>query len=237
MGRSKTRSRRQRRARLKLAPPMSYSAMTSPAAMVARALALPAIDHLLDWLLARPRVLQVMGLLVGICLVGLALRPLRSFAGAVAPAAVEARAAQVAPTGAMPAVPSGLTEEAAIDLVANYNQASITAAVLGRADVMAPYLAPDGSAWADVRAEYQRRATRGETHAPALTRWGVLRVAVNSDTATVETQEQWDDQTSVGGQIIRSRRGILTQNVYELRRVLAPQRWLITAITTTNIID
>jgi len=124
-----------------------------------------------------------------------------------------------------------------IDLVATYNQASITAAVLGRADAMAPYLAPDGTAWAEVQAEYQRRAMRDETHNPALTRWGILRVVVDSDAATVETQEQWDDQTSVGGQVVSSRRGILTQNIYELRRAPSTERWLITTITTTNIID
>src|SRR3954452_3764275 len=57
-------------------------------------------------------------------------------------------------------------EAATLAVITAYNQASITAAVLGRADVMAPYLAPDGQAWADAQAEYARRSTRGETHDP-----------------------------------------------------------------------
>jgi hypothetical protein len=190
----------------------------------------------LGWLLARPRVLQVAGVLVGIFLAGLALRPLLSSAAPVSLAASNAAPAHAA-TASPPAAPAGSPEQAVIDLVAAYNQASITAAVLNRADAMAPYLAPDGTAWADVQAEYQGRAARGETHDPALTRWGILSVAIDSDTATVETQEQWDDQTSVGGQVVSSRRGILTQNIYELRHVPSIERWLITTITTTNIID
>ncbi len=88
-----------------------------------------------------------------------------------------------------------------------------------------------------VQAEYARRATRGETHEPALTRWGVLRIAVDGNSATVETQEQWDDITSIGGQVISSRRGILTRNTYTLRRAPDPARWLITDVATTTIIN
>ena len=204
--------------------------------MIGQTLALPALDRLLGWLLDRPRVLQVAGVLVGIFLAALALRPLLSSAAPVSLAVTNATPAQSA-TAPRPAAPAGSAEQAVIDLVAAYNQASIVAAVLNRSDAMAPYLAPDGTAWADVQAEYQRRETRGETHNPALTRWGVLRVAVDSDAATVETQEQWDDQTSVGSQMVSSRRGILTQNIYQLRRAPSTERWLITTVTTTNIID
>jgi hypothetical protein len=128
-------------------------------------------------------------------------------------------------------------DQTVVNVVAAYNQASITAAVLGRADAMAPYLAPDGRAWADVQAEYQRRASRGETHDPALTRWGILRVAIDADTAIVETQEQWDDLTSVGGQVVSSQRGVLTQNVYHLRRAPSIESWLISDITTTIVMN
>ena len=97
------------------------------------------------------------------------------------------------------------------------------------------FLAPEGSAWAAVQAEYQRRATRGESHDPALTRWGVLRIAVTGDIATVETQEQWDDIASVGGQVISSQRGILTHNTYDLRRSPSTGRWLITTVSSALI--
>jgi hypothetical protein len=240
MGRSKTRSNRHRQRRLgrraapAAVPPVAHA---TPPTVIDQTLALPALDRLLGWLLDRPRALQVAGVLVGIFLAVLALRPLLLSAAPVSLAAIKVAPTQAAATASPPAAPAGSAEQAVIDLIAAYNQASITAAVLGRADAMAPYLAPDGIAWADAQAEYGRRATRGETHNPALTRWGILRVVVDSDAATVETQEQWDDQTSVGGQVVSSRRGILTQNIYELRRVPSTERWLITTVTTTNIID
>jgi hypothetical protein len=139
-----------------------------------------------------------------------------------------------------PSAPAGQSapgDADVLNVVAAYNQASIAAAIVGRADVMAPYLAPDGATWAAVQAEYRRRAMRTETHDPALTRWGVLRIAVDSDTATVETQEQWDDVMSVGGQVVSSKRGILTRNTYTLRRASHLNRWLITDVTTTTIIN
>jgi len=231
MSRSKTRSRRQRQQRARRQP---VQLISQPSTTLAHILSISVLDHVLGWLLARPRVLQAVGVCLGIGLVGLALHPLLASVVSPPPAA---KPTQMAPTNPPSAAQASSTEEAAIELVAAYNQASITAALVGRADVMAPYLAPDGSAWTDSQAEYQRRAARGETHNPALTRWGVLRVAVSGDAATVETQEQWDDQTSVGGQVISSRRGILTQNVYELRRVPTTQRWQIATVTTTSIID
>jgi len=239
MGRSKARSKRHRQRRSYQRAPVAVppAAQATPPTMIDRVLALPAFDQMLGRLLDRPRVLQVVGVLVGIFLAVLALRPLLSSAAPVSLAAINATPAQATVTASAPAAPTGSAEQAVIDLIAAYNQASITAAVLGRADAMAPYLAPDGTAWADAQAEYGRRATRGETHNPALTRWSVLRVEVVSNTATVETQEQWDDQTSVGGQVVSSRRGILTHNIYELRRAPSTERWLITTVTTTNIID
>jgi hypothetical protein len=60
---------------------------------------------------------------------------------------------------------------------------------------------------------------------------------IASDTATIETQEQWDDIASVGGAVISSRRGILTRNQYQLRRAPALGGWLITTIVSTPIIE
>src|SRR6266542_2635809 len=161
MGRPKTRSKRHRQRRSDQRAPaaqLSTAHATSPT-MIGQTLALPALDRLLGWLLDRPRVLQVAGVLVGIFLAALALRPLLSSAAPVSLAVTNATPAQSAT-----ASPSaGSAEQAVIDLVAAYNQASIAAAVLGRADAMAPYLAPDGTAWADAQAEYGRRATRGES--------------------------------------------------------------------------
>jgi hypothetical protein len=179
------------------------------------------------------------GILIGVVMVALTVRPLLW--------PVEAPAAPTVSSGdpsipvpataplAQPAANDG--KEEVLNVVAAYNQASIAAAVLGRLDPMAPYLAPDGKTWDEVQAEYQRRATRGETHDPALTRWGVLRIAVDSDIATIETQEQWDDVVSVGGQVVSSRRGILTHNTYTLRRSPSSNRWLITDVATTTLVN
>jgi hypothetical protein len=196
-----------------------------------RALALPAIDSVLGRLLAHPHLVQITGALSGCLLIALTLRAL--FLPTLASAPLSA---PVVSTQPQPLAPS-TDDQAVVNVVAAYNQASITAAVLNRADAMAPYLAPNGRAWADVQAEYQRRARRGETHDPALTRWGILRMAVNADTAMVETQEQWDDLTSVGGQVVSSQRGILTHNSYDLRRSPSVGSWLITTITTTSVMN
>jgi hypothetical protein len=204
-----------------------------------RILALSRVDRVLGQLLGHPRALQFAGIVIGVVIVALTLRPLlwpveapaapaASSRGALLPVPATSQLAQPAANGA---------QDEVLSVVAAYNQASIAAAVLGRPDPMAPYLAPDGKTWAEVQAEYQRRATRGETHDPALSRWGVLQIAVDSDIATVETQEQWDDVMSVGGQVVSSRRGILTHNTYTLRRSPSSNRWLITNVATTTLIN
>jgi hypothetical protein len=208
--------------------------------MLDRVLALSPLDRALGRLLGHPRALQVGGLLIGILMVALALRPLIWTSPApAAPAVASSGAAPIPAPAVAPLAGSAASDAEAevMNVVAAYNQASITAAILGRVDVMAPYLAPNGTTWAEVQAEYQRRATRGESHDPALTRWGVLRMAVDGDTATVETQEQWDDVMSVGGQVITSKRGILTRNTYALRRSPSLKRWLIMSVASTTIVN
>ena len=198
-----------------------------------RLLTLRAVDGALGWLLARPRALAVAGALLGIALVALTFGPLlASSRAATAPGLTPIPA--LATAG--PTLAPDADAQAAIALVATYNQASIAAAALGRVDGLAPYLASDRAAWAEVQAEYARRAARGETHDPALTRWGLLHAVVDGARATVETQEQWDDRTIVAGQIISSRRGMLTRNVYTLRRASETGGWLITDVTTEVVV-
>jgi hypothetical protein len=186
-------------------------------------------------------VLQISGIVIGIALVLLALRPLlwsssvESPTGGDTPGIPASAALNLEPVGGQPA--QSTADEAVLAVVAAYNQASITAAVLGRVDTMLPFLAPDGQTWAEIQAEYQRRAARGEAHEPALIRWGVLRIAVAGESATLETQEQWDDITSVGGHIVASRRGILTRNTYTLRHFPSTGSWLITDVATTTLIN
>jgi hypothetical protein len=203
-----------------------------------RLLALPRVDRALGQLLGHPRALQLAGILIGIVMVALTLRPLLWPVEAPAAPTMSSSGASIpVPATAPLAQPAANREEEVLNVVAAYNQASIAAAVLGRPDPIASYLAPDGKTWEEVQAEYQRRATRGETHNPALSRWGVLQIVVDGDTATVETQEQWDDVISVGGQVVSSRRGILTRNTYTLRRSPSLNRWLITDVATTTFIN
>jgi hypothetical protein len=213
----------------------------SAAGALARILAVPAVDRALARPLTHPRVLQMSGIVIGIALVLLALRPLiwsssvESPTGGDIPGIPASAALNLEPVRGQPA--QSTADEAVLAVVAAYNQASITAAVLGRVDTMLPFLAPDGRTWPEVQVEYQRRAARGEAHEPALTRWGVLRIAVAGDTATVETQEQWDDITSVSGQVVTSRRGILIRNTYTLRHAPRTDRWLISDVVTTTLIN
>jgi len=235
----------QDRARLKLRRPRRRRALPAagkqhmqPAISLERILILPAIDGILGRAVSHPRLLQWIGALLGVVIIGLSLRPLFGAAASSATPAVQAGSTAIAAMSDMGTDPPRANAEQSepLAVVAAYNQASITAALLGRADAMAPYLAPDGTAWTEIQAEYQRRATRGETHEAALTRWGVLREELTGDTARLETQEQWDDITSVGGAVVSSQRGILTHNTYELRRATTSGRWQITTVTSVSLI-
>jgi len=237
--RARLRLRRPRRRRDLPAPGKQH---TPPALSLERALSLSVMDHMLGRALRHPRLLQWIGAVIGLLIVGLSLWPfLVSSAGSastIGSIQASSSAAATANTTDEDTDRHGANAEQSdvVAVVAAYNQASITAALLGRVDVMAPYLAPDGAAWKEVQAEFARRATRGETHEATLTRWGVLREAITGDTARLETQEQWDDITSVGGSVISSRRGVLTHNTYELRRAATSGRWQITTVTSEIVI-
>jgi hypothetical protein len=201
------------------------------AALVAWLLARPLVDRGLSAFLRAPRVLMALVAVVGLALTILAIVPL--VAARPASSTVHAtNAGQAVPTAAPDDLPG--EREAVLAVIAGYNQASIATGLLARTDLLAPYLAPEGAAWRDVQAAYERRRARGETIDAGLTRWGVLHVRVTSDSALVETQEQWDVVTSVGGEVISSRRGVLTRNAYHLRR--SPEAgWLIVSVESTTL--
>jgi hypothetical protein len=202
-----------------------------------RVLTLPGIDRVLDRLLAHPRLLQAIGVMLGMLMVAFAFRPLITLSSRSGAAEVQPIARSAAsPAAALTTATAGSDEAVVLDLVMAYNQASIRAAVLNTPDPMAAYLALDGVAWTQVQTEYQRRMASSETHEPALTRWGLLRLTLDGDTAAVETQEQWDDITRVNGVVVSSKRGILTHNTYELRRSPGMGDWRITTVTSTIIV-
>ncbi|HWQ13902.1 MAG TPA: hypothetical protein VNL77_13975 [Roseiflexaceae bacterium] len=193
----------------------------------------PVVDRIAAALLRYPRVLMAMAGVLGALLVIGALLPLLAPAAAPRPAAGVASVAASPVTPTPPAAPDA--QRAVLAVITSYNQASISAGLLMRPDLLAPYLAPDGEAWMAVQAEYERRQARGETADAALTRWGVLQIQVADDTATVVTQEQWDVVTSVGGEVISSRRGVLTRNAYRLRR--SPTAgWLIVSVESMTLV-
>lgn len=198
--------------------------------VVAGLLALPVVDRALGLLLCRPRLLQGVVTVMGAVLVVLALAPLDALRDTLSSARGDSEVplAQAAPTH---------DAEAVMQVIAAYNQASITAAVIGRMDPMTPYLAPDSPAWVRVQTAYQQRAARRETHTPTLTRWGVLRSTVNTTTATLETQEAWDDVLRISGQVRSSRRGMVLHTTYTLQRTAAiGMGWRVTDVTSTVVV-
>lgn len=209
-----------------------------------RALALPVLDHALGALLRRPHMVQAAAIMLGVFAVFFPLISLVSpKVGSDGKRATTILAsATELPSVAAENVEGGngtspaSEEQTVIATVAAYNQASITAAVIGDPAPMTAFLARDGAARTAVQQEYVRRKGRGETHDPSLTRWGVLHVQVDGITAQLETQEQWDDVMSVGGQVVSSRRGLLSRNLYTLQRD-AHGNWQIITVASTPIIS
>lgn len=192
-----------------------------------RLLDLPLLDRVLALLLGRPYVLLALGVVLGAALImGTLLTP----HVAVPSGQVE----HVAGRGAR-AARDERHDDAVLEVVAAYNQASITAGALGDPTLLAPFFAPESPSWQQVQAEYTRRRQRGELSDASLVRWGVLDLRIDGDVARVETQEQWDVITSLGGKVTSSRRGVLTRNVYMLR--LAPTGgWRIVRVETTPLV-
>jgi hypothetical protein len=192
--------------------------------------------RLLDLLLARPPLL-IAGAVVFVALL-LGLNWVTS--ASVATESMSSKPARPSPStsGSAAGGEPGDADAAVVQVVAQYNQASIAAGLLIRADVVAPFLAPDGTAWQQVQAEFQRRAAHNETHDAALERWGIVRTATHGDTATVTTQEEWSQVVSVSGHVTRSTRGMLARITYTLRRSpAAPLGWLITDVAHTTFVQ
>jgi hypothetical protein len=192
---------------------------------------LPLFDRALAALLRWPRALAGVVIVLGLAVTAGSTLPL--WTGASYPLVRSAPATSV-PTGE-PVPEEAAAQQQVLAVVVAYNQASISAAQLGRVELLEPYLARDGEVWREAQAEYKRRRQRGETSDASLVRWGVLRLEIENDTATLETQEQWDVLTTVGPTVISSRRGVLARNRYELRRTDA-DAWRIVVVKTTPVI-
>jgi hypothetical protein len=172
----------------------------------------------------------------GVCGIVIAIWSLTRFGNAIQDAEYRdsSSATQSAYTHLSPIHPLSPVPDDMVRLLTAYNQASALAAMQGRADVLSPYLTPDGPAWQAVIREYARRAETGERHQATLVRWGVLASDTTPEGAWVDTQEQWDVIITIGERIVSSRRGILTRNRYVLRR--DDDGWRIVDIATTMLI-
>ena len=197
------------------------------------------IAHFLTWLIAHPMRWRVAigGLLVIVfgwsawSLIGL---PESSSTQQMQPVVA------VAPPAAsgVPATPVAALSDAdtVLVVISAYNQASIAAGQTMRADLLQPYLAPEGRAWSQASTEFARRVRRGETADAELVRWGVVESTISNEQATMTTREVWNVITAVGGTIISSRRGTMTETTYTLRRDDYGSGWMITDVTTTVLI-
>lgn len=216
---------------------MSDERETAFEQLAAQLLAAPPVSRALDALVVRPRLLQVAA--TGMCAltvwaaVGAKAQPQSrpQEVGAWTPNAAQATNASFA------IATPGEAEDAraAVEVVAAYNQASAEAARAGRVELLAAHTDQSGPAWVRVQAEYERRARADERRDAILRRWSVLAATQNGERARVETQELWDVVVMVEGQVAASRRGVLTRNVYELRR--APTGWLVMDVATETIVQ
>jgi len=231
---------RRPRSRYRYAPPQRVARrrndVVSPPPgdrLVSIILAWQPLDRLLTGAIGYPRAL--MGV-AGVCGIVIAIWSLTRFGEVIQdaeyrdPSFIVQGAYENSPLSQpLPPVPDDM-----VRFLTAYNQASALAAMQGRADVLSPYLTPDGPAWRAVMREYARRAETGERHQATLVRWGVLASDVTPEGAWVDTQEQWDVIITIGERIVSSRRGILTRNRYVLRR--DDDGWRIVDIATTMLI-
>jgi hypothetical protein len=186
------------------------------------------LDRALTPLLHHPFLLLVLGVGLGTALVVWSLLPW----------ALPAKASEPAMSGqatTSPPPPSDISErDEVLAVLAGYNQASVVAGASGSVEPLMPFLAADGPALRAARAEFARRTIGDERSEASLVRWGVLQITIDGVQALVETQEQWDVITSARGDVLRSRRGVLSRNLYALRRSSAG--WRIVSVTTTPIV-
>jgi hypothetical protein len=111
-----------------------------------------------------------------------------------------------------------------LEVIAAYNQAEAQVAQTLRLDPIQPYLDPDGPLWKRRSDWLARRRATSATHATRLLRWAAGTVSVDAagTSATITTQETWEDQAA--GQLPRI---ATVRVVYTLRRPNTQAPWRI----------
>jgi hypothetical protein len=120
----------------------------------------------------------------------------------------------------------------ALEVVATYNQAEAEVAQTLHLDPIQPYLDSDGPLWKRRSAWLAQRRATNATHATGLVRWAVGTVSLDAagTTATITTQETWEDQTR--GQLPRT---ATIRVVYTLHRQDAQAPWRIVDAAQTPL--
>jgi hypothetical protein len=193
------------------------------------------IGRLLGPLWDRPRVLQCAVALVGVALTAWGLFP-QEGTSAQAVTGTVAATTQDDPVQPREETDAPMAGQSPLEVVAAYNAASITAGATGRADVLLPFLAPDGAAWRAAEREFARRAEHGERHHPTLVRWGIVEQRTAATHASIHTQEVWDDETVIAGVLVDARRGMVQRIRYDLERPDPSQPWRIETVESQIIL-
>lgn len=180
-------------------------------------------------MMRRPALVRAVVCLVALLLGAATLRWQRAAADRLATAPVVLGSGMPVPAPVPP-------DSSPLGVIAAYTAASITAAQTGSGARLDPYFVPGTAVQARIRAEYQRRATVGETHQPTLIRWGVVRSEIGATAAVLDLQEQWTDTRMRPGQPDVRRDGILQRVRYQLTRPTATAPWQIAAVDVAVIL-
>ena len=184
------------------------------------------LDQLYEHIAHRPRSVIAAGAGLGVTL-ALAVTLPRL------PAAAPAQSPAASPSAA-PLQSGGALEPLAV--VGAYNAASIAAAATGDASLVLPFFTADSREPDAIRAEFARRAAHDEQHQSSLVRWGVAEQRIRGSSASIVTQEVWDDQVFRGGERVDSRRGTIVRIRYSLSRTSVAAPWRIQTIKSTTVV-
>jgi len=183
------------------------------------------LERLYMYAAHRPRSVIAAGVGLGIALV------VAVTAGQL-PSAALAKPVAAGPT-AVPVGPS--VERDPLAVVAAYNAASIAAAASGDVSLVLQFFAAGSSEPQVIHAEFARRAARGEQHRSSLVRWGVAEQHIQGSSASIVTQEVWDDEIFRNGERVDTRRGTIVRIRYSLSRTSAAEQWRIHTIDSTTV--
>lgn len=112
--------------------------------------------------------------------------------------------------------------QAFVQIVSDYNQATIQANDTGNLALLQPYLHTAGPAYRNLVDVYRQRAERNEAHQVELARpIGVGPVEISEGVVVVSTQEEWNDRcyNFETGETIYIYRGQVVRHEYELHQL------------------